>query len=271
MFELFQLPFMQKALIAGLALGAVLPFLGVFVTLRKLSFLGEGIAHASLAGVAIGIIAGINPFPVALAVGVGMGALVYILERKTSISSDALIGVLFTGALSFGFLLMSMQRGYQPELLSFLFGNILSIQQQDVLLIILISTGIIVALILLFRQIALLALDRETAWLYRVNTAALDFIFYILVSVAIVLGVKLLGIILVSALLIVPPTIAKMIARSFRQMVIWSIVTAELFVVFGLGLSYALDLPSGATIVLLGTATFLLLIVVQMFTRIVRR
>lgn len=265
MFDLFFLPFMQKALIAGLALGAVLPFLGVFVTLRKLSFLGEGIAHASLAGVAIGIIAGVNPFPIALAVGIGMGALVYILERKTSISSDALIGVLFTGALSFGLLLFSMRRGYQPELLSFLFGNILSIRASDLWAMVGFSAIIVAALIFLFRQFALLALDRETAGLYRVNSSVMDFIFYILVSIAIVLGVKLLGIILVSALLIIPSTIAKMLAQSFRSMVIWSISVAEFFIVFGLVLSYAFDLPSGATIVLLGAVTFLLLSIIQGF------
>lgn len=254
---------MQKALIAGLALGAVLPFLGVFVTLRKMSFLGDGIAHASLAGIAVGIIAGVNPFPVALAVGVVMGALVYVLERKTLVASDALVGVLFTGALSLGLILMSMQHGYQPELLSFLFGNILSIRTQDIWIILACSTGIIVALIMLFRQIALFALDRETAWLYRVNTGFLDLLFYILVSVAIVLGVKLLGVILVSALLIVPPTIAKMVARSFRHMVVWSIVAAEVFIVLGLAFSYMFDLPSGATIVLLGTTVFLLIAVVK--------
>lgn len=257
MFELFQLPFMQKAFIAGLALGVVLPFLGTFVTLRKLSFLGDGIAHASLAGIAIGIVASVNPFPVALVVGVSTGILVYVLERKTSISSDALVGVLFTGALSLGLILMSMQRGYQPELLSFLFGNILSIRAQDLWMILPLSAGIIGVLIASFRQFALLALDRETAWLYRVNTGPLDLLFYILVSVAIVLGVKLLGVILVSALLIVPPSIAKMIARSFRGMVVWSIIAAVAFIALGLVLSYSFDLPSGATIVLLGTATFL--------------
>ncbi|MBI4252969.1 metal ABC transporter permease [Candidatus Uhrbacteria bacterium] len=257
---------MQKALVAGLALGAVLPFLGTFVTLRKLSFLGDGIAHASLAGIAIGIVAAVNPFPVALAVGVSTGILVYILERKTSISSDALVGVLFTGALSFGLILMSMQRGYQPELLSFLFGNILSIRAQDLWVILPLSAGIIGVLITYFRQFALLALDRETAGLYRVNTSPLDLLFYILVSVAIVLGVKLLGVILVSALLIVPPSIAKMIARSFRKMVVWSIVGAECFVILGLALSYMLDWPSGATIVLVGAGAFLLIAAMQGLT-----
>lgn len=263
MFDLFFLPFMQKAFIAGLALGAVLPFLGTFVTLRKLSFLGDGIAHASLAGIAIGIVAAVNPFPVALAVGVSTGILVYVLERKTSISSDALVGVLFTGALSLGLILMSMQRGYQPELLSFLFGNILSIRTQDIWMILPLSAGIIGVLVVSFRQFALLALDRETAGLYRVNTGPLDLLFYILVSVAIVLGVKLLGVILVSALLIVPPSIAKMVAQSFRGMIVWSIIAAESFIVFGLALSYTLDWPSGATIVLLGAVTFLVVSVVQ--------
>ncbi|MEK7122957.1 MAG: metal ABC transporter permease, partial [Patescibacteria group bacterium] len=221
MIELFSLPFMQKAFIAGLALGLLLPFLGVFVTLRKLSFFGDGIAHASLAGIAIGIIAGVNPFPAALAAGLLTGAFVFLLERKTTIASDALIGVLFPGALALGLVLMSIRKGYQPELFSFLFGNILSIRQSDFVLILLLSAIMIGVLIVLFRQFALLALDHETAWLYRVPTAALDFVFYMLIASAIVLGVKLLGVILVSALLIIPPTMGKLLARSFKQIIIF--------------------------------------------------
>lgn len=263
MFDFFLLPFMQKAFIAGLALGFLLPFLGVFVTLRKLSFFGDGIAHASLAGIAIGIIAGINPFPTALAAGLLTGAFVFFLERKTTIASDALIGALFPGALALGLVLMSIRKGYQPELFSFLFGNILSIRQSDFVLILLFSAIMIGILIVLFRQFALLAFDRETAWLYRVPAAALDFVFYMLVAGAIVLGVKLLGVILVSALLVIPPTMSKLLARSFKQIVIFSILSAEVCIIVGLTLSYIFDLPSGATIVLVGACSFLLLALIQ--------
>ena len=256
---MFHLPFMQRALAAGISLGLILPFLGVFVTLRRMSFFGDGIAHATLAGVAVGIVAGISPFIAALGIGALFGAGVYLLERRTNISSDALIGVLFTGGLALGIVLISRRHGYQPELLSFLFGSILSVGRLDLFIILGASVLIVSALILLLRQLTLLALDNETAWLYGVHTELLDFFFHVLLSVTIVLGVKLLGIILVSALLIIPPTIAKMVAPSFRTLIGASVITGEVCIVLGLLLSYLLDLPSGATVILVGVTAFFLL------------
>ncbi|MDE3198693.1 MAG: metal ABC transporter permease [Acidobacteriota bacterium] len=254
---MFDLPFMQRALIAGIALGSVVPFLGVFVTLRRMSFFGDGIAHAALAGVAIGILAGISPFMTALGAGVLFGAAVFLLERRTTISPDAIIGVLFTGGLALGVVLISLKRGYQPELLSFLFGSILSVSAQDLGIILVFSVVIFLALVKFLRQFTLLALDKDSAWLYGVPTEPLDLLFYILVSVTIVLGVKLLGIVLVSALLIIPPTIAKLLAPSFRALIAASVIAGETFIVLGLVLSYLMDLPSGATIILVGVAAFL--------------
>lgn len=263
-FAILDLPFMQRALIAGVALGLILPFLGVFVTLRRMSFFGDGVAHATLAGVAIGIIAGFSPLLAALGIGVLFGAAVFFLERKTNISSDALIGVLFTGSLALGIVLISLQHGYQPELLSFLFGSILSVSSQDLGIILVFSAVIFVFLLKVLKQFTLLALDKETAWLYGVRTELLDFLFYVLLCVSVVLGVKLLGIILVSALLIIPPTVAKMLAPSFKTLIFGSVIAGEVFIVLGLILSYLLDLPSGATIILVGVAAFFLVTVNRM-------
>ncbi len=261
--NIFQIPFMQKALVAGAALGIVLPFLGVFVTLRKMSFFGDGIAHAALLGVALGVVTGVSPFLAALLIGVVFGTLIYFLERKTNISSDALIGVLFSGALALGLILMSFHRGYQPELLSFLFGNILSVSIGDAQMMVIFSILITGVLIWLLRKLTLIALDKETAKLYKIRTEILDLFFYILLSLTIVLGVKLVGIILVSALLIVPPTIVKMFSSSFKGLIVGSIVTGEFFIISGLILSYFLDVPSGAVIILLGTVFFFLAVASQ--------
>jgi zinc transport system permease protein len=261
---MFDLPFMQRALMAGVALGLTLPFLGVFVTLRRMSFFGDGVAHATLAGVAIGILAGFSPFVAALGIGALFGAAVFFLERKTNISSDALIGVLFTGGLALGIVLISLQHGYQPELLSFLFGSILSVSSQDLTIILISSAVILLLLLKLMRQFTLLAFDKDTAWLYKVRIELLDFLFYVLVCVTIVLGVKLLGIILVSALLIIPPTIAKMLAPSFKTLIFGSVVAGEVFIVVGLILSYVFDLPSGATIILVGVVAFFLVAATRM-------
>ncbi|MBI2484519.1 metal ABC transporter permease [Candidatus Uhrbacteria bacterium] len=252
----FQLPFLQKALLAGLALGLILPFLGVFVTLRKMSFFGEGIAHASLTGVALGVLTGMDPFLSAVGVGVLVGIMIYLLERKTLIAPDALIGVLFATALAIGLILLSLHRGYQPELISFLFGNILTINSYDLIVITIFSALIFIVLIVFRRQLTMLALDKESAWLSGIRTEAFDFFFYIILSVTIVLGIKLLGIILVSALLVIPPSTAKLLAPSLHGMIVGSMCAGILAVVAGLAVSYLLDLPTGAVIVLCAAVFF---------------
>lgn len=265
MSEFISSPFIQRALIAGIFLGAILPSLGVFVTLKRVSFFGDGIAHASLAGIAIGIVAGVSPFGMALILGMLLGAGVYWLEKKTRLSSDAIIGIFFTSGMALGIVLLNLQRGYQPELLSFLFGSILSITINDVWMIAVSSMAVFVFLFIFYHQLVLLVFDKNEAWLAGIKTDFLELVFYIILALAVVLGVKLLGIILVSALLITPPATAKLFARSFNRMMIASIVFGELAVAGGIALSYILDVPTGAVIILVGTALFFVVLAICSF------
>ena len=136
MLEILQYPFMQRALIAGVVLALLLAVLGIFVILRKMSFWGDGIAHASLAGIAIGLFAGYNPLITAIIFAVIFALLVYFLERKTSLSSDVIIGILFTASMALGIVLINLKNTYQPDLLSFLFGNILAIKTGELYLMV---------------------------------------------------------------------------------------------------------------------------------------
>jgi len=270
MIEILSLPFMQKAFIAGIMLAAPLAFLGVYSTLKKASFFGDGVAHASLSGIALGILTGVSPFGMAIIVGALFGAGVYFLERKTSVSSDSIIGILFTGGMALGIILLNLKQGYQPELISFLFGNILTIHASDLVLIIGLGVGIIVFLSIVYRRLALLVLDKDEAWLTGIPTSGLELVFYVVLSISIVLGVKLLGIILVSALLIIPAASAKLLSKSFRKLVLLSILIGEIVVIGGLILSYYLDFPSGAVIILTGVGLFCLIAAWDGFRKITK-
>lgn len=259
MFEILQLEFMQRALIAGIILAPLLSVLGSFATLRRMSFFADGIAHASLLGVALAIIVGLAPFTGALVIGLCFGILVFLLERHTKIASDAVIGIVFTTGLALGIILISLQTGYQPDLISFLFGNILSITWGNIGVILTLSIIILTTVSLLFRQFTLISLSEELAWTSGISTKYLDLLFYILISVAVVLGVKLLGIILVSALLITPSVTAKLITRSFHSYVFTSVAISLLAFIIGLFSSYYFDLPSGASIVLSATMIFVII------------
>jgi zinc transport system permease protein len=258
MSELLQLPFMQRALLAGVLLAMVLAYLGIFVTLRRMAFFSDGIAHAALAGAAIGLLTRVNPLFSALIFSMLLAALIYWLEKKSPLSSDSIIGILFTSGMALGIVLISLRRGYQPELIGYLFGNILAIRRQDLLLIVLFSLLIMAFIITQKRKLTLLALDQEMAHMAGVNPDFYQLLLYIVLAAALVMGIRVLGIILVSAILIIPVSSARLLSRSFRALVLWTIVISETVMIGGLIASYYLNLPSGAVIVLSGSAAFTL-------------
>lgn len=250
-------PFMQRALIAGVFVSMLLAVLGVFVLIKRMTFFGDGVAHASLAGIAIGLLAGVEPLLIAILFAVGIALAMYFLEKRSALSTDVVIGIFFTTSLALGVLLLSWQSSYQPDLISFLFGNILAITQGDAAMIVIVATALLIIITFFARKLSLLVIDEEQAKLQGIKTQALMIFLYIALAVAIVLAVKLVGVILASALLIIPVAGAKMWAKSFTGFRGISVILALVMVVIGLLLSYVLDLPSGAVIVIVGFIIFL--------------
>jgi ABC-type Mn2+/Zn2+ transport system permease subunit len=256
--EMLSQPFMQRAFAAGAMCALLLAALGIFVTLRKMAYFGDGIAHATLAGIAIAVVAGVAPIPVALVWGVLVAAFIFWFERATRLSSDTLIGIALTASMALGVVLINLKRGYQPELLAYLFGSILAITLTDLAIIAAISVLILGWLALSFRQLTYMSLAEESAIAAGLPTRLQTFILYVALALATVASVKVLGIILVSALLILPPATSRLLTGTFRTYLVASLLLAETFVLTGLALSYAYDLPSGATIILVGTTVFFL-------------
>jgi len=254
--DLLTYPFVQRALIAGVISGALLAIFGVYVSLRKMSFFSEGIAHASLAGVAIGILLGQEPVLWAAFYSVLFASTVYYLEKKTRLSPDSLIGILFTSSLALGVLLINLKSGYQPDLLSFLFGNILTIRSIDLVVIAIAALLIGAVLVLKRKQYLLLALNKELAQVSGLRVEWLSYLLYVLLALAVVLGIKVLGIVLVSALLIIPTAAAKLFSATVKSLFVLSVVFAELSVLIGMAVSLLFNLPSGSCIILAATALF---------------
>jgi zinc transport system permease protein len=263
MTELLQLPFMQRAIIAGLVLGVLLSYLGIFVTLKKMSFFSDGIAHAALSGAAIGLLTRFSPLISALLFSVILACLIYWLEKNSSLSSDAIIGILFTSGMALGIILISLRKGYQPELIGYLFGNILAIRRQDLALIVIMALLIMVFILSQKRKLTLLALDREMAYMAGVNPDFFQLLLYIMLACALVLGIRVMGIILVSAILIIPVSTARLFCRSFKALTRWTVLIAETVIACGLLMSYYLNLPTGAVIVLTGSTVFTLVFVLN--------
>ena len=272
MFEFLQYPFMIRALVSGIFIAVLLGWLGVFIVTRKMSFIGDGIAHASLAGIAVAILLGWTPIPVAVVFSIIIATSIYMIERKTKISSDMAIAIMFTTSMAIGIILLHFYQGYQPELISYLFGNILFVNNYDLWNIIIFGILIILILFIFHRRILFVTFDPVGAYLSGLNPWFYDLLLYIITAITVVLSIKLLGMILVSALLVTPSAIAKLFAKSFKKFTILTIFFAVLIVLVGLIISYYLNLPSGAVIVLTGTILFLVLSVVKLVnSKIVKR
>ena len=226
------------------------------MTLRRMAFFGDGIAHASLAGIAIALLAGLTPLPVALVWALIVAAFIFFLERKVRLPTDSIIGILFTASMALGVVLMRFTPGYQPDLVSYLFGSILSIQNIDLWITAGITAVILVWLFASFRGLTFMSLTEESAAVAGVKVKWHTFLLYVSLALATVLGVKMLGIVLVSALLILPPATSRLLSKNFRQYFILSIIIAEITILAGLLVSFQFDLPSGASIVLAGTTLF---------------
>lgn len=255
--NIFQYAFMGRALVIGLILGGLISYLGVFITLKRMSFFGEGIAHASLSGIALGLLLGTSPLFTAIVSAIVFAVVIYVLERK-GISGDSAIGIIFSFGMALGALFIGFSKGYKPELMSFLFGNILSVKQSEVYLIAGIAIVLLGFLILFKRELTVMSLDEDLAKTSGMKVDILKPLFYIVTAITVVLGIKVLGIMLVSSMMIIPVSISRFIAKSFKGVVWASVVSSEMIVVSGLLVSYVLNLPTGATIVIIGSTLLFL-------------
>lgn len=250
-------PFMQRALLAGLLVGGLTSLLGVLVVLRRSAFFGDAIAHASLAGVALGLLVGWPPLLSAAGVGIGLAMSLHAAERRTRLALDTVLGFILPFFMALGVLMLSLKRGYQPELVSFLFGSILTVSHENLLVIAVIAL-IVLSFFLRYRHHVIFAtFDEEAARLAGIRVGLMLTGYHILLALVIIASIRTVGVILVNALLIIPAATAKLVARSLAHMLVLTPLIGIASVGGGLVASYYLDLPSGPAIVVLAGLLFL--------------
>jgi ABC-type Mn2+/Zn2+ transport system permease subunit len=250
-------PFMQRALLAGVLVGLITSLLGVLVVLRRSAFFGDAIAHASLTGVAIGVLAGWPPLLTAAGVGVGIATSLHAMERRSRLAIDTVLGFILPFFMALGVLILSLTPGYQPELVSFLFGSILTVSHEN-LYVIVVITAVVLGFLLRYRQQLIFAtFDEDAAQLAGIQVSLILTAYYVLLALVVIASLRTVGVILANALLIIPAATAKLLARSLAQMFVLTPVLGMASVLGGMLGSYYLDLPSGPSIVLLAGSLFL--------------
>jgi zinc transport system permease protein len=255
--EALALPFLQRALAAGLLVGVVASLLGVFVVLRRSAFFGDAIAHASLAGVALGVLTGLPPLLPAAGVGIGIGLGLNRVEKKSRLGVDTILGFVLPFFMALGLLLLAFSPGFQPELLSYLFGNILAVGPESLWIIAAIAVGVVPVLLAMRRPLIFATFDPDGARVSGIRVDGLLTLYHVLLALVVIASLKIVGIILVNALLVIPAATAKLLARSLKQMFVLAPVIGVASVLVGLFASYSFDMPSGPAIAVVAGLAFL--------------
>ena len=243
--------FMQKALVAGIAVGIICSFMGTFLVLRRYSLFGDGIAHVAFGGISVGLFLGVFPLWTAFIVSIFGGLGLQKLRQSTKISGDAAVAVVLSSGFAVGVILVSASGGFSVDLFSFLFGSILLISNEDTIMILAISAGIIATLTLLQKQFLHLTFNEEQAKLVGLRTTLLNYAFVVLASITVVTSMRLVGILLISALIVVPNITAMMFGKGFKKTVFISMSIAVISVVSGILVSYSFNVAPSGTIVVI--------------------
>jgi len=249
--EALSYAFMQKALIAGVAVGIICSFMGTFLVLRRYSLFGDGIAHVAFGGISVGLFLGVFPLWTAFIVSILGGLGLQKLRQSTKISGDAAVAVVLSSGFAVGVILVSASGGFSVDLFSFLFGSILLISDEDVIMILAISTGVIATLILLQKQFLHLTFNEEQAKLGGLQTTLLNYAFVILAAITVVTSFRLVGMLLISALVVIPNITAMMYGKGFKKTVGISLGISVFSVISGILVSYFFNVAASGTIVII--------------------
>lgn len=252
----FEFEFFRNGLIVATLAGALCGLVGTFVVLRGMSYIGHGLSHAIFGGFAASALLGVNLFLGAGVWGFASALMIGAVTRRRAIGSDAAIGVITTASFAIGLALLKVfgSAGKNPD--AYLFGNVLGIDRQQVVLVLLVTLAAAAVVFSCYRSLLFATFDPEVANVSGVAVARIDALLMLLLAATILTTMNVLGVMLVAATLVIPPVVARMVTNSFSRMLLLSSAIGAASGFVGMMSSYHLDIPSGPMIVLVGTAAF---------------
>ena len=265
-FEPFQYSFMVRALIVSVLVGVMCPILGAYVITRGRSFMGDALAHSVLPAMVVAFMLGFSPFfaavPAAILIAVLMGG----VSRRTGISEDTSIGIIFAGMFALGLVMLSTATNISVDIEDLLLGQVLGVSQTDVYVSLGLTALVLAGLYAFHRQLVYTTFDVVGAAVVGIKTRLVEYVLLALLALVIVIGIQAAGIVLVMAMLITPAAAAYLIARRFVEVMMLGAVIGAASAVTGLYLSYYIDLPSGPAMALIATSVFALVAVRKRLT-----
>lgn len=263
MLEMFEYDFMQRAFIAGIMIAVLASVSGTFVVLKRYSLMSETLAHSALVGIAVGLVAGYNPLWSAVVVALMSAWLIEYLRTSFSLYSDSVLAILLSGSLSLAIIIVSLGGAFNNSLFSYLFGSILSVSDEDLYTILIFGTVALGVLLTFSKELYFITYDEEVAQVSGIKVKFLNFLLVSVVAIIIALSIRVVGSLLIGALMVIPTISALQYRVGFVKTVLFSLAFALLSVIAGMSLSYYFSLPSGAIIVLCVLMIFVISLVIN--------
>lgn len=256
--NLLQYEFLQNAFLTGIMIGLIAPLIGVFIVVRRLSLIADALSHITLAGIAasmliekkIASVQGLNPMYMGMLFSVFGALFIEKLRKVYKHYEELAIPIILSGGVGLSVVFISLANGFNTDLFSFLFGSVTAVSRLDVWTILTVTIVVVLAIYLFFKELFVLSFDEEHAAVSGVNAKSIHFLFIVMVALVIAASMRIVGVLLVSALMTLPVAASIRIARGFKQTLIFSIIFGELAVVGGLIAAYYLDIAPGGTIVI---------------------
>jgi zinc transport system permease protein len=256
-FDILSFGFMQNAIISGIAISLICSTVGLFLVLRKYSLFGDALAHSAFGGVALGLFLGVYPLWAAYVVSILSALALTKIRQKFDISGDAIIAILLSSGIAIGIVLISLSGGFSIDIFSFLFGSILLVSTENVIMVLGLCAAILIILITGYRKFMYITFSEEQAQVSGIPVQKLNYLLIAIAGITVVTSMQLVGVLLVSALFVIPNVTAMMFKRSFKQTVILSMSFSVFSTVAGIMISYPLDIAPSGMVVLIAIMLFI--------------
>ena len=256
-FDILSFGFMQNAIISGIAISLICSTVGLFLVLRKYSLFGDALAHSAFGGVALGLFLGFYPLWAAYAVSIISALGLTKIRQKYDISGDAIVAILLSSGIAVGIVLISLSGGFSIDIFSFLFGSVLLVSTENVIMILGLSAAILIILITCYKKFMYITFSEEQAQVSGIPVQKLNYLLIAIAGITVVTSMQLVGVLLVSALFVIPNVTAMMFKRSFKQTIILSMSFSVFSTVAGIMISYPLDIAPSGMVVLLAITLFI--------------
>jgi zinc transport system permease protein len=256
MLEIFQYSFMERAFVVGVAIGVIAPIIGTFLVAKRYSLIADSLAHVSLAGVGVGLLFGFNPVIGALIVSVAVAFVIERLREQGRLSGEVALAMFLSSGLAVTVVLIGLAKKVNVDLFSYLFGSITTVQVVDMWIVLPLAVVVLGVVGLLYKELAYVSFDDEQAKVSGLPTQTLNQLLVLLAAVTVVLSLRIVGGLLIGALMVIPVATAMQVARSFKQTLGYAVIFGLVAVVLGLFAAYYLNLAAGGTIVVVALLEF---------------